>query len=65
MARANNTLEQRQLIDVPDLDDQSGGTADDTIAAAGGAYNQANENAFRASMAKKMNDMLDRLRKLG
>ena len=65
MARADNTLEERQLIDVPDLDDQSTGTASDTIADSGAAYNQANQNAFRASMAKKMNDILDRLRKLG
>lgn len=65
MARTDQPLESREMIDVASLTDNSSGTPSDTIATAGGTYNQANENAFRASVTKKLNDMLERLRSLG
>lgn len=37
------------------LTDSSGGTPSGTIAAAGGAYGQANENDFRSSITQRMN----------
>jgi hypothetical protein len=39
------------------LTNNSGGTASDTIAAAGASYNQTDENNFRASVATKINQI--------
>jgi hypothetical protein len=39
------------------LTNNSGGTASDTIAAAGASYSQTNENDFRASVATKINQI--------
>jgi hypothetical protein len=39
------------------LTDSSGGTASNTIAAAGGTYDATNENNFRASVATKINQI--------
>ncbi len=60
--RTDRTLDERSLLDVESLTDNSTGTASDTIADAGATYNQANQNAFRASVTKKLNDILERLK---
>jgi hypothetical protein len=45
--------------------DSSGGTADNTIAAAGAGYSQSDENNFRADVAQKMNAILTAIRTHG
>lgn len=47
------------------VEDASGGTASETIAAAGGTYDQTNENNFRASVADKLNDIRNALATFG
>ena len=47
-----------------DVTDSSGGTPSDTIAAAGGAYNQGNENDFRASVAAKLDQIITLLNQM-
>ena len=64
MARTDQPLESREMIDVASLTDNSGGTSSDTIAAIGGTYNQAEVRNAVASLANKINEMLERLRSL-
>lgn len=45
--------------------DNSGGTADNTIAAAGAGYSQSDENNFRADVAQKINAILTAIRTHG
>lgn len=45
--------------------DSSGGTADNTIAAAGAGYSQSDENNFRADVAQKINAILTAIRTHG
>jgi hypothetical protein len=47
------------------LTDSSGGTPSDTIAAAGALYSQTDENNFRASIARKVNQIRTALANYG
>jgi hypothetical protein len=51
--------------EIADLTDSSGGTAGNTIAAAGSSYSQADENNFRASVAAKINEIIQLLKEAG
>ena len=58
MGRPNATHDERQLLDTPELTDNSGGTAADTIAAIGATYNQAEVRNAVASLAKALNAVI-------
>ena len=55
----------KQLGAVKSLTDNSGGTASDTIAAIGGTYSQSEVANAIASLAKKVNQLIDAMEKRG
>lgn len=54
-----------QQAAITSFTDSSGGTADNTIAAAGVGYSQSDENNFRADVAQKINAILNAIRTHG